>query len=365
MPLAWRYLLRSYFQVFFLCVIGFIAVLLVTRFQEIAKFASASGSISSIALYTLYQIPYILPLAVPISCLISAMILFQKLSNSHELTAFRACGMGLNAIATPLVLAGIILSFSNFVISSEVAPYSRGLSRQMVYELIAKNPLVIMQKDTVIKLSGAYVDMKSYKEGQIANEVLLVTKNTSTGSLGLMLAKELSLKEDILYGTDVTFISSIDPKKEGVYDHLVVENQQSMNTKASNLTQHMQTAEWLKNNDYLPLKLLIAKNLLEKSKENFWGKSIGIEITKRVSIGLAAFTFTMIGLCYGMEIGRQKRKKGTFWAFGLAAFFMVSFVATRSLKHSPAIACLAYLVPHPIILFFCLKNMRNLARGKE
>ena len=365
MPLAWRYLLRSYFQVFLLSVIGFIAVLLVTRFQDIAKFASASGSLSSVALYTLYQIPYILPLAVPISCLISAMILFQKLSNTHELTALRVCGMGLKAIATPLVLAGVILSFGNFVISSEVAPYCRGLSRQMIYELVAANPLVIMQKNTVIKISGAYVDMKSYKEGQLANEVILITKNTSSGRLGLMLAKQLSLKDKILYGTDVSFISSIDPKKEGIYDHLILENQKSMNTRASNLTQHMQTAEWLKNSDYLPLKLLIAKNLLEKSTEKFWSKSIGIEITKRVSIGLAAFTFTMIGICYGMEISRQKRKKGTFWAFGVAAFFMICFVATRSIKHFPAIACLAYLLPHPIILFFCLKNMRNLSRGKE
>ena len=365
MPLAWRYLLRSYFQVFLLCVIAFIAVLLVTRFQDIAKFASASSSVSSVALYTLYQIPYILPLAVPISCLISAMILFQKLSGTHELTALRSCGLGLKEIATPLVLAGAILSFTNFIISSEVAPYCRGLSRQLVYELVASNPLVIMQKNTVIKISGAYVDMKSYKEGQHANEVILITKNTSSERLGLMMARKLSLKDQILYGSDVTFISSIDPKKEAMYDHLILEHQQSMNTRASNLTQHMQTADWLKNNDYLPLKLLIAKNLLEKSTEKFWSKSIGVEITKRVSIGLSAFTFTMIGICFGMEIGRQKRNKGTFWAFGLAAFFMISFVATKSLKHTPSLACLAYLVPHPIILFFCLRNMGNLSRGQE
>lgn len=365
MPLLWRYLLRSYFQVFFLCVLGFISILLVTRFQEIAKFASASASLGSVILFTLYQIPYILPLAIPISCLISAILLFQKLSYTHELTAFRSCGLGLRPIAYPLVLAGAILSFANFTLSSEVAPYCRGLSKKLVYELVASNPLVIMQKDTVLKIKSAYVDMKSYREGQQAKDVILITKNSSNQRLGLMTAKELTLKEEMLHGKDVSFVSSVDPKKEGAYDHLIIENQRTMHTKASNLTQHMQTADWLKGSDFLPLRMLIAKHFMEKSTDKTLGKSVSIEIAKRITLGLAAFTFTMIGISYGMEIGRLRRKKGILWAFGLAAFFMISFVATRSLKNIPLAACLAYLLPHPIILLFCLKNLRAVSRGVE
>lgn len=365
MPLLWRYLLRSYFQVFFLCVLGFISILLVTRFQEIAKFASASASLGSVILFTLYQIPYILPLAVPISCLISAILLFQKLSHTHELTAFRACGLGLTPIAYPLILAGAILSFANFTVASELAPYCRGLSKKLVYELVASNPLVIMQKDTVLKIKSAYVDMKSYREGQQAKDVILLTKNSSNQRLGLMTAKELSLKDDMLHGKDVSIVSSVDPNKEGTYDHLIIENQRTMQTKASNLTQHMQTADWLKGSDYLPLRMLVAKHFIEKSTDKNLGKSVSIEICKRVTLGLAAFTFTMIGISYGMEIGRLRRKKGILWAFGLAAFFMISFVATKSLKDTPLAACLAYLVPHPIILLFCLKNLRAVARGVE
>jgi len=365
MPLLWRYLLRSYFQVFFLCVSGFIAILLVTRFQDIAKFAAASSSIKSVSLFTLYQIPYILPLAVPISCLIAAMLLFQKLSHTHELTAFRACGLGLKPIVYPLIIAGSLLSFANFTVASEMAPYCRSLSRQLVYELVATNPLVIMQKDTVLKLHGVHVDMKSYRDGELAKDVIFITKNTSNGRIGLMTAKELSLKDELIYGKDVTFISSIDPKKEQAFDHLVIENQQSMYTKAANLTQHMQTADWLKSNDYLPVRMLIAKKLLDRGPDRTMSKAINIEIAKRASLGLAAFTFTMVGLAYGMEIGRLRRKKGTFWAFGLAAFFMISFVATKSLKSIPLAACLAYLLPHPIILLFCLKNMRAVSRGRE
>ena len=365
MPILWRYLLRSYFQVFLLCVTGLISVLLVTRFQEIAKFATASASVVSIFFFTMYQIPYILPLAIPISCLISAILLLQKLSHSHELTAFRACGLGLAPIAFPLILSGVLLGFGNFVVASEIAPRCRGLSKKLIFDLVSSNPLVIMQKDTVLKFKDAYTEMRSYKDGQFARDVFVVTKNASSDRLGLMTAKELSVKDDILFGKDVSFISSIDAKNDNGFDHLVIENQKMMNTKASNLSQHMQTADWLKGSDYLPLKLLLAKQVLEKKTNSTFMKTTSIEIAKRISLGLAAFTFTLIGVSYGMEIGRQKRKKGSFWAFGLAAFFMVSFVATKSLKGSPTAAILAYMLPHPIILFFCLKNMRLVSKGVE
>jgi lipopolysaccharide export system permease protein len=213
MPLVWRYLLKSYFQVFFLSLSGFVSVLLVTRFQEIAKFATASGSIVSIALFALYQIPFILPLAVPISCLIAAILLLQRLSHTQELTALRACGMGLYPIAFPLLFAGALLGFSNFIAASEIAPYSRSLSKKLIFDLISSNPLVILQKDTVVKLSGVYADMKTMKEGQQAKDVIIVTKNSSNDRLSLMTAKELYVVDSLLFGKDVSFISTFVPKE--------------------------------------------------------------------------------------------------------------------------------------------------------
>lgn len=365
MPLIWRYLLRNYFQVFFLCVLGFISVLLVTRFQEIAKFAASTTSLRSVGLFTLYQIPYILPLAVPVSCLISSILLLQKLSHTHELTALRASGFGLTPLAYPLMLAGALIGFMNFTITSEIAPYSKSLSKQLVYELIAKNPLVIMQKDTVMKLRGTYTDMKSFQDGKVAKEVILISKNSANDRLGIMTAKTLSIEGELLHGKDVAFISSFSPKQEDLYDHLLIENQKIMNTQSANLSQHMQTADWLKGSDFLPLKLLIAKQFIEKKASQSFVTSSAIEIAKRITLGLAGFTFTMIGVCYGLEIGRYKRKKGIIHACLLASFFMISFVMTKSFKHSPLIACMAYLVPHPIILFFCIRNMRQVARGIE
>ncbi len=142
MPILWRYLLRKYFQVFFLCVSGFIAILLVTRFQDIARFATTGASLGYLLLFILYQVPFILPLAIPISCLISALLLFLNLSRNHELTAIRTAGLGLIPLALPIALSAILLSLANFTIASELGPKCRSLSKTLVYQMTVSTPFV-------------------------------------------------------------------------------------------------------------------------------------------------------------------------------------------------------------------------------
>jgi lipopolysaccharide export system permease protein len=345
--------------------VAFIAILLVIRIQEIACFASSGASLHHVGLFTLYQIPFILPIAIPISCLIAAMILFQRLSHTQELTALRTCGLGLGPIAFPLILSGILLSLLNFTIASELSPYTRSLSKKLIYEITAENPLILLQKDTLIKLKNSYVDLKTLKAGKVAHDVIFITKQSSSNRLGIMTAKKLSVTKDQLFGEYVTLLSSIDPKFTG-YDHLVIENQKTMQTQASTLTQYLHDSEWSSNDDYLSLRDMLAKESVESSHRILKiSKAAQLEISRRLTLGLSAFTFTLIGVAFGMDISRHRRKKGVLWAFGLAAFFMISFVAARSFRHTPHTASLIYLLPHLLIFILCLRSFRSIAKGIE
>jgi lipopolysaccharide export system permease protein len=364
-PILWRYLLRSYFQVFALCVTGFIAVLLVTRFQEIARFATSGASFAPVFLFTLYQIPYVLPIAIPISCLIASILLYQRLSHSHELTAFRSTGLGLHSIILPLILAGLFLSILNFSIVSEIAPRCRVLSRTLVYEITSRNPLFMLQKETLVRLRDTFVDMKSLKSGKSAEDVVLIMDNASSKRLGLMVAKELCLDGVMLVGKNVSMISSVDPKKEGGYDHLVIENQRTMSTQAKNMVQFVNKYESYSSYDYFPFRKILAKEKCEGKNLLFPLSRAQVEMARRFSLALAAFTFTFIGIGFGMEIGRQQRKTGLFWAIGLASFFMIAFMSARSFREAPLISCLIYLLPHPMIILLSLRSLRKVSEGRE
>jgi lipopolysaccharide export system permease protein len=364
MPIFWRYLLRNFFQVFFLSVSSFISVLIVLRFQEIARFATSGASKLKVVLFALLQIPYILPIAIPVSCLIAAILLFQRLSLTHELTAFRTCGLGLKPITTPLLFAGFFLTLVNFTIASEISTRCRSLSKTLIYEMAVANPLFILQKESLVKLKSAYYDIGVLKANKYAEDVLLVVKNSSSGRLTLMSAKELALKGDLLKGEQVTFISSVDPKKGSGFDHLVIENQAEMNTKAANLSQFLQTVDWSTSFEYLPLRMILAHDIAVK-KHFAIGKSARVELARRVSISLAAFTFTLIGLTFGMQISRNRSKKGILWGIGLAAFFLVCFITAKSLRHAPMLSTTIYLLPHPIIILISLRGLKAIREGVE
>ncbi len=364
MPIIWRYLLRSYFQVLLLCVSTFISVLIVLRFQEIAQFATSGAPKLTILLFALLQIPYILPIAIPVSCLIAAMLLFQRLSLSHELTALRTCGFGLKAIATPLFFAGFFLTLINFTIASELAPRCRGMSKQLVYEIASSNPLFLLQKESLLKLKNAYFDIGVLRAGKYAEDVLIAIKNSSNEKITLMSAKELTLKGDLLKGEKVTFISSADSKKEEGFDHLIIENQAEMNTKAANLSQFIQTVDWSTSFDYMPLRTILAHEIAVKNQLTL-SKGAKIEVARRISISLAAFTFTMMGVAFGMKISRNRSKKGIVWAITLGALFLVCFISAKSFRQTPMIATAIYLLPHPLIILLSLKFLKSIRRGVE
>ncbi len=364
MPILWRYLLRSYFQVLILCVTSFISVLLVLRFQDIARFATSGAPKLKILFFTLLQVPHILPIAIPVSCLIAAMLLFQRLSHTQELTALRTCGFGLKTIATPLLFAGFFLTVVNFSIASEISPQCRSKSKQLIFEMAAANPLFLLQKESLIKLKNAYYDIGVLKANRYAEDLLFVVKNTSSGRMTIMSAKELSLKGDLLKGQQVTFISSVDPKNEKGFDHLVIENQAEMNTKAANLTPFLQTVDWTTSHEFLSSRMILALDFAKKG-HFFLSKSAQVELAKRLSISIAAFTFTLIGLAFGMQISRNRSKKGTVWAISLACLYLICFIAAKSFRHSPAISTAILLLPHPIIILLCLKSMKSIQRGVE
>lgn len=365
MPLLWSYLLRNYLKVFLLCVSGFISVLLVTRFQMVARFAATGASKLYILKFIVLQIPFVLPLAIPISCLIASFLLFQKMSRSRELTAIRMAGLGMMPIVFPLILCSSVIALLNFTVVSEVSPKCRALSKTIAYQMTAANPLCLLQKDTLIKLKNTYVDMQVLKSGKYAEDVFFITRTISNERIGMMLAKNLSLQDEKLVGSDVTFISSVESKEADCFDHLVIENQAEMQTQAEELSQYLHSGGWSFSFENLNLRRLLAKNVVEHGIGASLDARIGQEVCRRLTLGLAAWSFTLLGIVCGMEISRQLKWNGILWACSFMVLFLVSFVLAKSIRHEHLQSSLLYLAPHPLILLFCLYSFKRIARGTE
>jgi lipopolysaccharide export system permease protein len=359
-PTYWRYVLLGYVRVLILSVATFLAVLIITRFKEIARFTALSGDWAKTALFTAYQFPLILPIAIPISALIASFILFQRLSRTHELMALRSCGFSLCSILAPLLFTSALFTVGNFSICAEIAPFCRRESKAMLYHETSANPLLLLQRQQLIRIKHAYLSMKVGQAGMSAQNVILIAHNESNKRLSLLLARELSVSKDTLLGKDVAILSHLDSQSKEEFDPLIIENQASMSTAAPILSDFLKKNRPRLEANALTLRMLILRTQLDEKKI---ASSALVEILRRFSLSLAVFSFTFLGSAYGIENGRTSSKRSLGIALILTLTVLISYLMGKELKAFPILATLAFLLSHPLIWFASAWRLRQIARG--
>lgn len=382
MPILWRYLIRDFFQISVVCIVAFIAILLTMRLDEIAHFATMGASLSYLTLFILHQIPYILPIALPLSSLIAAIILVQKLSNAHTLTALRASGISLSNILAPLWLMGAFLSIGNFWITSELATQSHLNNTLMKNELRAINPLLLLNNKHIMRMKGCcFETLGSSKQGESSSNVVLAFPNSHHERIHLLVAQQLKTNASLFTGKGLTLISGMQAEQHENFDQLLVENMQESSTQINDLTQLLQKKMTTIHNDHLQFPLLLARleqqqQLLSKAISNGENKQIIktltenrnrslSEMTKRASIAFAVFSCTFMGTAMGITISRRKKRTPLFLAIGLTTLYLIAFFIGKGFDHRPWTAAAFYFTPHILILGCSLTMLYRVEKGIE
>jgi lipopolysaccharide export system permease protein len=381
MPILWRYLLSNYIKVLSLSVVSFLAILLTTRLNEIAHFAALGAQGLYVFWFALYQIPYILPIVLPISCLISTMLLVQRLSATHELTALRASGLAIKDILSPLLLAASLLSLFNFYIVSEVATHSHLKTRVLEQELRSLNPLLLLENNQFMKIKGLYINnMGKTRQSESASDIVIAFSNNKNHRLSLMLSKVIQNNASTLLAKNVTLMNSMAAHQRELFDHLILENIKLTSTPIQDFSQTLRKQGSRRiHTDYLKLSLL-----LMRAQEDFMGwhqkKESALhsndfykrrtfcclsEILRRISLSIAVLTFTLMGLSFGISISRKQTYRNIFWTLCLAILFLVSYFLAKGLDHFLFLTAPLYILPHVIIVSVSIWSIKRISKGIE
>jgi lipopolysaccharide export system permease protein len=359
MPILWRYLAQNFLRVFGLCLGAFLAILLTSRLEEIAHFSSLGADLRMIGLFTLFQIPYILPIAIPVSCLIASILLMKRLSSDQELVALRSSGFSLNKIIAPLLLLGAFISLFNFYTVSELATLSHLKANFLKNELRSVNPLLLFHNKPLMQMKGIYYDARGgSKLGQSAKNVIIAMPDEKRHSLNLFLAKEMSANDQDFSAQSLSILSPIKSSSEDGYSDLILETLQHTKAPLENFSELIQKKTYSINNDTLNMGFLLLR--LQDGGEK---RQIYSEIARRISAGLAPFTFTLLGLCFGMSISRLKNKYSLAFPMGLAALYLTCFFAGKAFESQTILAYSLYLLPHFIIIAASIYKIENISKG--
>ncbi|MBN1952485.1 MAG: LptF/LptG family permease [Bacteroidales bacterium] len=88
----------------------------------------------------LYTTASLVPLALPLSVLMSSLMAFGNLGEFNELTAMKASGISLQKVMIPMIAIIVLLSIGSFYFSNEVLPFTNLKMRALLYDVRKQRP---------------------------------------------------------------------------------------------------------------------------------------------------------------------------------------------------------------------------------
>ncbi|HKJ90255.1 MAG TPA: LptF/LptG family permease [Oceanipulchritudo sp.] len=162
-----RYILSEWLKVFLLTVLVIFGVLLLGDVQDnLEDLLGFGASPGQIAAYYLILLPALMPVALPISFMVSLLFGLGQLHRNQEITAFRAAGLSLFRITRSLWVVGVILVVVLFQLNARLVPWSVETSRELWNDLAFSKAL---EEETPVESVGLLYNLTFYnrKDGRL------------------------------------------------------------------------------------------------------------------------------------------------------------------------------------------------------
>ena len=123
------YILRTFFYFFAVLLAGFIIIFdAFTLFDLLGDIARNHVPFLTVVNYFRFLIPLMVYRLVPLAALVATLVTLGNLAKNNEATAFKASGISLYRLCFPLILAGLLLAGSMFLLDDTFLP--RATQRQ-------------------------------------------------------------------------------------------------------------------------------------------------------------------------------------------------------------------------------------------
>lgn len=360
MRIVLKHLLLEFCKYFFSILLGFLALVLILKGQEIAQFAAIDNDFRLIGKLFLNQLPDLFPLAIPLASMTSCYLLIKKLSENYELTALRSAGYSFLSIVYPLLAVGLILGFLNFYIVSEYRPLSKLQATFLPYQYAKENPLALIKNPKLFHIEKAHVEGNYNEKNKCLDHVLLASKSDPQGPISLIYFRSLKASNKKIYGQSTSYILPL--KNDNFRENLMIEYVKQFEFDSEDFSNFA-----IKPFSKIKFECLNTKNCLMRLKGEKETKNI-LRIKqilfKRLFFLLAPLAFTVLGLAYGLTNVRKTSSWPLISMIFIASLIFTSYLAGKSLKNIPILCLSLYTLPSLVaILIASLKIQRFLKRG--
>jgi LPS export ABC transporter permease LptG len=127
MRLLDRYVLRNFFEPFFLCFFGFLAIWLIFDLSDNGpEFLNGHASLKTVLGFYLTQLPAIILIVLPVGLLLALLFSLSKMSRSNEIISMLGAGCSVVRVIMPLLIVGVLASGVLFALNYKLVPHAEG-----------------------------------------------------------------------------------------------------------------------------------------------------------------------------------------------------------------------------------------------
>lgn len=145
----------------------------------------------------------LVPLALPLSLLLSSIMTFGNLAEHFEITACKSAGVSLQKIMRPLILTAIAICFSAFFFSNYVLPIANLKMNALLYDVRQQKPALLIKEGIFYNgIDGYSIRIgKKESDGQTLRDIMIYDHSENRGNTKLILAEsgKMAMSDDERY----------------------------------------------------------------------------------------------------------------------------------------------------------------------
>lgn len=342
-----RYLARDFWVIFLVTFAVLTFVMSLGALLRAIDLVSRGASAWAIARIFLYNMPFAMVFTFPMSTLVAVLLQFGRLSMEGEITAMRACGISLWEIIAPVVLMSILLSFFCAYISADLGPRLYHERRKLLVDVTGQDPTALIEEGRFIREFPGYMIYVGEKKKDSFQDMILYELapggfkrhiRADSGTMNIDTDSEI-LRID-LYGVkidqpDEQYPQDVTKSRYIVADHYPIDfdldrlmNRKKAVKKVSDMTlQELIRAIRHIREAYPELREAdLAKERME----------LVVQANKRLTLSIACFAFTVLGIPLGMKSKRKESSVGIGISLVVILVFYIFIILAESFTEQPA-----------------------------
>ncbi len=320
---------------------GFVAIVVLTfglmgvNLIKIFEFMSRGIPFSSASAFLFFLMPTAFSLTIPVSILVSVMLVFGRLSADNEITAMRACGISILQIISPIIIITFGLTCLCLYLQLELAPFFSSKAKDLIKGVGVMYPLAILEPGRPIEYENfnIYIDDRVGENGLKDIQVFILSKDRTKVEQDITATKgrievdsEKEIMNIILENATVKIAEANDEPPRITFSKEMefgIDYGKNFNKMHIGEKPHFMT-----------LKELFGSTKFMRGKGESTTK-LEVELNQRIALGLSPIAFLLLGLPLAIRTSRRETSVNLFLSVILAGAYFISIMIFQAFDTKP------------------------------